>query len=43
MLVKSAEYNNEKDIVEDIQYLCGLSLSDHVCLEYAQADYASII
>ena len=26
-------FSNEKDFVEDIQYLPGLGLSDHVCLK----------
>ena len=28
-------FSNKKDFVEDLQYLPGLGLSDHVCLEFS--------
>ena len=33
-------FSNEKDFVEDIQYLPGLGLSDHVCLEFSFECYS---
>ena len=33
-------FSNQKDFVEDIQYLPGLGLSDHVCLEFGFKCYS---